>query len=111
MLQVESQNSNSTLGIYKSLAKLRQNPAFLNNRIEFPAEDDNILTYTRSSGSHKYLVVINFGQNQITVSLDAGHPSGTVVAATGGMYYALNKNIDLKTVPLNRGDGLVIRLS
>ena len=48
---------------------------------------------------------------QITVSSDAGHKTGTVVATTGGMYHALDKRIDLKSVPLNRGDGLVIRLS
>lgn len=109
-VKVESMYENSTLGFYKNLARLRQNTAFLNAKIEFASDDDNILAYIRSNGSKQFLIVIHFGQNPVTVSLSTGHQSGFVVAATGKIFDRLHKVIDTQNIPLERGDGLVILL-
>ena len=100
---------NSTLGIYKNLAALRQNPAFLNADIEFPSEDNNVLAYIRTDGSRQYLVVMHFGQNPTTVTIN-NHSLGFVEAATKGTYKRLHKKIDVRNIFLNRGDGLVVQL-
>ena len=107
---MESQFENSTLGIYKNLARLRQNPAFLNAAITFPSEDDNTLIYIRTHGSVRFLVVIHFGQNPTTISFQNNQGLGFVEAATKRMFPTFHQKIDLGRISLNAGDGLVIRL-
>lgn len=109
-VQNETALGNSTLSIYKTLAKLRQSSAFLNAEIEFASEDDNVLSYVRSDGTQKFLVVINFGQKAEIVSLASEYKSGPVVAATTRIFDRLYKVIDTQNMLLERGDGMVIHL-
>ena len=109
LLQVESKTENSTLSIYKHLAKLRQRPAFLNSHIDLSDQDNDLIVYIRSNASDKYIVIINFGETS-SVSIGSGHETGFVEVATRGVLDLLHKDVSMSDVTLNKGDGLVIRL-
>ena len=84
----------------------------MNSNIEFAdqkAQNKNILAYIRSNGSEQYAVVINFGETS-SVSINEKYKSGFVEVATGGIFEAFQKTIDLGSITLKKGDGLVIRL-
>ena len=106
---MQSKDPNSTLSIYKRLAALRQDPAFLNANIEHLAghpDDSNILAYSRSDGTNKYVVVINFG-TLATCSLDR---KGIVKVATKWFHDLEGQTVGLSDIVLGKGDGLVLKL-
>lgn len=111
-LQEESKDQRSSLSIYKRLASLRQDPAFLNANIEFlegiPRVSD-ILAYMRSYGSTRYAVVINFGDT-LSFSMDKYRQTAVVRVTTRRLYDQLDNIIHLKNIMLQRGDGLVLLL-
>ena len=108
-LQVESDQEDSTLSLYKSLAKLRQYTAFQNDHINFPTFHDDVLHYTRSDGTNTFCIVINFGQDPITFDTGLHQKYGFVEAATCGIFRLYHTTISLERIDLNRGDGIVIK--
>lgn len=109
----------SHLKVYQQLAKLRQDPAFTHNSVQFidisdvGGNDKTILSYIRAQkNSDKYLVVMNFGHqyaNDVDLSKGAGSEKGTVVVNAMSAYRK-NETIALKSVTLSRGQGLVIKV-
>lgn len=106
----------SHLKVYQQLAKLRQDPAFTHNSLQFinisdvGGNDKTIVAYIRAQkNSDKYLVVMNFGHqyaNNVDLSKGAGSENGKVVAMSAYQ----KEMIDLKSVTLSRGQGLVIKV-
>lgn len=108
----------SHLKVYQQLAKLRQDPAFTHNSLQFinisdvGGNDKTIVAYIRAQkNSDKYLVVMNFGHqyaNNVDLSKGAGSENGKVVVNAMSAYQ--KEMIDLKSVTLSRGQGLVIKV-
>ena len=97
--------------IYKTLAKLRKSPAFLNKDIQIlPLDDEDMIAFIRSDGIEKYLVVIQIGGDAAEGLPVVAHKSGYVVVATGGAFDRLHTTIDLGNIQLKKGDGLVIHV-
>lgn len=117
-LNVEIQKTSkkvTTLQVYKKLAELRQTPSFQNSDIKFGPTDENVFSYVRSAlGRPKYFIIINFGQSKTTgdYSMDpVGSSKGDVViSATDSVndLYRVGDIIDLTSITLERGQGLVI---
>ncbi|KAJ8298000.1 hypothetical protein KUTeg_024531 [Tegillarca granosa] len=117
-LNVEIQKTSkkvTTLLVYKKLAELRQTPSFQNSDIKFGPTDENVFSYVRSAlGRPKYFIIINFGQSKTTgdYSMDpVGSSKGDVViSATDSVndLYRVGDIIDLTSITLERGQGLVI---
>lgn len=111
----------SHLKVYQQLAKLRQDLAFTHNSVQFinisdvGGNDKTILSYIRTQkNSDKYLVVMNFGHqyaNNVDLSKGAGSEKGKVVVNAMSAYGKEETMIDLKSVTLSRGQGLVIKVN
>lgn len=100
--------------MYRQLAKLRQKPAFMNNRMDKIIITKDVFSYVRSIDSESFLVVVNVGNNTSThdFSSKTGQ-SGTVVLTTPDMdieEYTEGKRVTLSDVTLKPGDGLVIKI-
>ena len=109
---MQSGDPKSTLSIYKRLAALRQEAAFLNANVELlegELDDRNILAYIRSDGTQRYIVVMNFGYST-SFSLDKDHTKGVVKVATKRLHNIEGQGVDLNDISLEKGDGLVIQL-
>ncbi|XP_022325867.2 alpha-glucosidase-like [Crassostrea virginica] len=121
VLNVELQKSQNTssLQIYKSLAKLRQNPAFTNKKIVFSTVNEDIISYVRGDTGHlRYLVVLNFGSRDSSVNcsdIPVGTSHGEVVLSadssiTGSSTYKVGDTTDLQKIHLKSGEGLIIKI-
>ncbi|XP_059150335.1 probable maltase isoform X1 [Physella acuta] len=116
LLNVETEKADpqSHLNLYKEYVALRQLDAFKFGDINVDVvTNDNILSYTRSFGSARYLVAINFGQSPSTDDYSVvNSASGTVVSNTGNVDTSLSKGsgVTLSQLTLNPGDGVVIKL-
>lgn len=118
-LQLQKSKNTSSLEIYKSLAKLRQNPAFTNKKIVFSTVNEDIISYVRGDTGHlRYLVVLNFGSRDSSVNC-SGIPVGTshgevVLSAdssiTGSSTYKVGDKTDLQKIHLKSGEGLIIKI-
>lgn len=99
---------------------MRQDLAFTHNSVQFinisdvGGNDKTILSYIRTQkNSDKYLVVMNFGHqyaNNVDLSKGAGSEKGKVVVNAMSAYGKEETMIDLKSVTLSRGQGLVIKV-
>ncbi|XP_048773501.1 maltase A3-like [Ostrea edulis] len=114
-VKTEQLAKQSHLNVYTQLAKLRQNSAFTYNDLTFVDVDGNpeqILSYIRTQGAAKYLVVLNFGHsyaNDVDLSDSVGSDRGRIVVnAMSG--YLPNTTISLKQITLSRGQGLVVQV-
>ena len=62
-----TQAEKSVLQIYRKTAKLRQKPAFRNNRITFIVTNEQITSFIRyEPGGNAYLVALNVGKQTST---------------------------------------------
>ncbi|XP_050405230.2 alpha-glucosidase isoform X1 [Patella vulgata] len=104
------------LKVYRALATLRQEPAFLYGSFDFRYTDDNVISYVRSaSGYSSYLVVINVGTETGTIDFKTPYDyhEGTVKVSTGNFDhedYTLDSTIKLDKIILQPAEGLVILL-
>jgi hypothetical protein len=103
--------------VYKALANVRKEEAFLYNKLTYVLTDDTIISYYRSAiGEQAYLVVINFGTATSTVNYNVdpvNTESGEIIVSTENFSsdkYSVNKNVDLKALKLEPQQGLVIKL-
>ncbi|KAJ8297997.1 hypothetical protein KUTeg_024528 [Tegillarca granosa] len=108
----------STLKIYKALAKLRQQPSFQNRNITTGVVNDNVFSYVRTAyGRPKYLITINFGHESSTDDYSQKPfrmKTGEIVVKTNNFNsndYSIGKSLDLKSIKLDRGQGLVLYLN
>ncbi|XP_013420086.1 maltase 2-like [Lingula anatina] len=70
-VQAQEQDKDSSLNLYKSLAKLRQEPTFLHGKMKYAIVDDDIFSYVKDwPGETNYMVVINLSPTNTTHTLD-----------------------------------------
>ncbi|KAH9509944.1 Maltase 1 [Bulinus truncatus] len=107
----------SHLNLYKEYASLRQLDAFKYGNINVNmVTNDNVLSFLRYFGSERYLVAINFGQNESTDDYSVrlvNSDSGVVVSDTGSVDAAIAKgaNVNLRQLKLKPGDGVVVKVN
>jgi len=66
----QAADPNSLLSFYKSLIALRQSlPSLARGSYEFPAVAGSVMSYQRSLGSERSVVVINYGTASAAVAL------------------------------------------
>ncbi|CAL1531391.1 unnamed protein product [Lymnaea stagnalis] len=108
----------SSLKIYKLLAKLRQEPAFLCGDVEYAVCDRDVFAYLRQHPDYKdrYLVLLNPGKAAV-LNLDiTASPveaqEGRVVVCTPHVdpSMTIGQQVKLNRLNLKPGDGLVVRL-
>jgi len=111
-------DTSSTLNLYKQLTKLRQYEGFQTNHLEFSTTNENIFSYTRyAKGWDKHLIVLNVGNSTSTVDVSpspVGSKSGRIVLTTNNFpanQMMVGNDINLQDITLNRGQGLVIKVT
>lgn len=84
-VEAENTDSNSSLSLYKNLLKLRSDsPVFGSANYQSAFEDEKIFAYWRSNEKDTFLVVLNFCDEEVPVTVPA---NGTVsVSAQGNSY-------------------------
>lgn len=107
----------SPLKLYKTLAKLRKEPAFQNGSLTYGLVNADIFSFMREdpATSIRYLVVLNFGRkpfNGNACQNFANASQGRVVASTCSVDASMSCGhiLSLQEVSLKPGDGLVIKL-
>lgn len=105
------------MNIYKSLATLREAPAFQDPDVQFAVVNDNILSYVRgTANTGRYLVTMNLGHDSSTADYTkepANAKSGRVVINTENFNEAkfnFGKSVSLSSLTLKPGQGLVLKL-
>ncbi|RUS73006.1 hypothetical protein EGW08_019228 [Elysia chlorotica] len=115
-VQSQKKDEKSHLNLLKEYVALRSKDAFKYGDIGLDCVlNKNVLAFLRFFGSERYLVAINFGQESSTDDHRGGPvavATGTVVANTGAVSddLAKGRTIDLSSLTLRPGDGLVIQL-
>ncbi|XP_071087645.1 alpha-glucosidase-like [Haliotis cracherodii] len=116
-VQVQKKKKDSSLNIYKSLATLREVPAFQDPDVQFAVVNDNILSYVRgTANTGRYLVTMNLGHDLSTADYTkepAKAKSGRVVINTENFNEAkfnVGKSVSLSGLTLKPGQGLVLKL-
>ncbi|XP_052796227.1 maltase A3-like [Mya arenaria] len=108
----ENATEGSSLLLYKELASLRQNPAFMNSKIDIPDGDLNeqVLMYGRGTTRGERYLVMAFLGNATSKQLNASSwgLQGKVVFAT--KLGRRDHMVKLNNVTLNQGEGLVVHL-
>lgn len=128
-VEKQKANSNSHLNLFKTLLKIRQEPAFLNfvDNLKFidtssTTNPDTILAFVRSVGENdpSYLVALNLGReigkepSEVFDLSDSGmYFQGKIVAHTTNVTdesYTVGSAVDLKNVKLSAAQGLIIEI-
>ncbi|BFZ00304.1 hypothetical protein BsWGS_03346 [Bradybaena similaris] len=114
-VEAEKVDPGSYLNLYREYASLRSLDSFKYGDIDVNiVTNDNVLSYTRSHRSERYLVAINFGQATSTddYSVKVNATTGTVVSNTGDDNNSLAKDsvVHLDKLTLAPGNGVVIKL-
>lgn len=109
-VEAEKNLSTSSLNLYKSLAKLRQQDAFQNAAILLPeAATHNVLVFVRgNSDTGRYVVALNLGKTSQSIDVTPiGYREGTVEFSTK---LRGKQKINLTNINLDVGEGIVIHL-
>lgn len=103
--------------VFKKVLEIRKLPSFQNADIDFAVVDENFLSFVRKAeGRPKYLVILNVskdpnGQSAADFSrAPVGSSKGEVVAMTGTVDVPFGSVIDLRSISLKSGQGLIIRV-
>lgn len=100
--------------MYQAAVKLRNKPAFQNNRLEYCVVNDDIFSYSRKDGSQVYIIAINAGKDTAAVDLSTCVDSQTaaVVLVTPAISKDLlaGQVIDITHLVLAPGDGIALRV-
>ncbi|XP_046368701.2 probable maltase [Haliotis rufescens] len=106
----------STIKLYRTLAKLREEPPFKYGLFKTAVVNNNTYSYLRHAMDFpQYLIAINFGSSTDTsdyTKAPVNAEKGVVVANTGNVNatYNVNSNVDLSRITLNSAEGLVIKI-
>jgi len=108
----------SSLSLYKTLAKLRKEPAFRHGRIQNAITTANIYSFLRFTRDQTpYFVAMNFGNEAAThdYTISAGVQYADLVAHAAGDVGTLqqrtkSRSVDLEKLTLQPGEGIVVKL-
>lgn len=113
--QKKDPSGRSSIQMYKAAADLRNQPAFLNNDIDYCVVTEEIFSYTRFGPEESYMVAINVGNNtsteDYTYCASSHINSGAVVLTTPTSTLRENDKVDLAKISLSPGEGIVVRLA
>lgn len=103
--------------VFKKVLEVRKIPSFQHADIDFAVVDENFLSFVRKAeGRPKYLVILNVSNDlnrQSTADFSrapVGSSKGEVVAMTGTVDVSFGSVVDLTSISLTRGQGLIIRV-
>lgn len=107
----------SPLDIYAKAIQIRRRKSFQNNQMHYHVVDNDVISYIRGSEAlGQYLIILNLGQSDIErkdFSLDDSC-QGRIILNTGNFgnfhEYPVGKTIDLESVSLKSGQGLVLEI-
>jgi len=107
-VEVQKDDLNSVLGLYKSLIALRSNDTFLRGWLCLGKATSDYIMYVREMpGDKSYAVFINFSGTPINEpSGIAAKKAGSVVAQTAGM--KLETDYEVENIVLDPYEGLVV---
>jgi len=108
-VEAESQEPTSMLSFFRALTALRQSSPALTVGAYAAVETgvDEVFAYTRTHGSERYLVVLNFGHGTHRLNLSVLGLDGTIALSTGMKSTGRVRLRGLYIVP---DEGLVLRL-
>lgn len=107
-VEAQKEDPTSALHLYKELLRLRStSECFKGVNFKVVYADASILAYTRSEGHSKFVIVINFGQENWTGSLNGINGSGDVKIDSEMKMKGISVHFD--RVTLNKAQALVIK--
>ncbi|KAH9491672.1 Maltase 1 [Bulinus truncatus] len=113
-INVQSQkesNEQTSLKLYRQVAHLRKRQAFQTGTFKVILVTNDAFAYLRTGVTEEYMVVLNFGQSIIVTDLSgSGRSTATVSVLTPGLSFTVGQLIQLKTITLESGHGLILKL-
>lgn len=107
-VEAQKEDPTSALHLYKELLRLRSaSECFKGVNFKVVYADASILAYTRSEGHSKFVIVINFGKENWTGSLNGINGSGDVKIDSEMKMKGISVHFD--RVTLNKAQALVIK--
>jgi alpha-glucosidase len=107
---VENDDPHGMLSFFRALTGLRAAEPALYGGAYATVETDtgDVFAYMRSGGAHRFLIVLNFGQQAHTLDLTAADRTGKILLATSP---TRDEEVDLSRLMLNPNEGLIIHLA
>lgn len=106
-VEIEKNKTGSSLDLYRTLAVLRQNEAFQSTNIDFPKMNvTDVLIYIRGSGTNRYLVALNLGEENDGINIAGAAKNATLTFSTKPRQGSLN----LSNIQLKIGEGIIVHL-
>uniref|UniRef100_A0A336LEK4 CSON008231 protein n=1 Tax=Culicoides sonorensis TaxID=179676 RepID=A0A336LEK4_CULSO len=74
-VEIESRTDRSHLGIYKKLVQLKKNKVFRWGDYKSALIQGEVYAFTRNYQNETFIIVLNFGKNDLTINLKKSFPS------------------------------------
>lgn len=103
----EKKDSKSFYSNYKKLVTLRKMPAFASGDFKVVHIDEHVLSYTRSLGNEKYLVVINFSDKMWDKDIKDLSGRGVMVFDSEGDKLSMDE-VDVNKIAVNPGQAVIV---
>lgn len=103
----EKKDSKSFYSNYKKLVTLRKMPAFASGDFKVVHIDEHVLSYTRSLGKEKYLVVINFSDKMWDKDIKDLSGRGVMVFDSEGDKLSMDE-VDVNKIAINPGQVVIV---
>jgi alpha-glucosidase len=107
----QDQDPTSMLSLYRALTELRRTEPALNvgDYTSIDTDPEEIFAYVRSaSGSHRFLIVLNFGNQPQTLDLSAVATQAEIIIATDMIRQG---SVELALLSIAPNEGLVLRVT
>lgn len=108
---VQESDPTSMLSLYRALTRLRRTePALhIGDYASLDVGPDDIYAFLRTTpGADRFLIVLNFGSESLTLNASHVAPAADIAVSTDMLRRG---KVDLKKLSVNPNDGLVLRLS
>lgn len=106
-VKTEKADAKSFYSMYKKLVMLRKVPAFASGDLKVVHSDEHVFSYTRSQGSDKYVVTINFGVKRWDGDING--LSGRGITVFDSEKDMLSKEpVDVNKIVLNPGQAVIV---
>ena len=104
------------LQIYRQLARLRNEESFRRGSMQYVVITDEVFSFVRHFQGHRtYIIAMNLGsktsKDNYSVIIDGQqYEKATVELVCGGFKLNPGKDVDLLSIKLNPGEGIVLYL-
>ncbi len=105
------------LQIYRALSQLRKETTFQKGDLRYVVISNLVFSFARYAGAGNpiYLVVLNFGKtlslnDHSVIIKDTVYKKGTIVLTSSNMTIKIGSKVDLTSLQIAAGHGLVIKV-